>query len=158
MYFPAMPHTKEKYRQHRAAGKCGSCGLVDAEPNKACCRKCLDYQKSWHHSTKSRPGRKETMRRKSARTYVKLRQGVLTAYGRCCACCGTTVEDFLTVDHIHGGGRQHEKEIGTMLYWWLKRREYPEGFRILCWNCNRAAYYHGGECPHHPKGDSNVTV
>jgi hypothetical protein len=51
-----------------------------------------------------------------------------------CNGCGEADIHLLTVDHIHGGGNQHKKEVKS-LYSWIKREGFPEGFQILCWNC-----------------------
>jgi hypothetical protein len=67
-----------------------------------------------------------------------------------CACCGETLIEFLTIDHINGGGVKHRKEAGitgTFFYIWLKKQGYPEGFRVLCYNCN-CSIGHYGYCPH----------
>jgi hypothetical protein len=53
------------------------------------------------------------------------------------------VEDLriLSIDHINGNGNKHRKEIGIgnkggyNFYRWLKRNGYPEGFQVLCFNC-----------------------
>lgn len=63
-----------------------------------------------------------------------------------CACCGETHEEFLTVDHIFGGGKRHRQEVGD-IYGWLKRNNFPTGYRILCFNCN-CAFGFFGYCPH----------
>ena len=70
-----------------------------------------------------------------------------------CACCGEDQIVFLEVDHINGDGNKHRREIGVRggrgLYKWLIENNFPEGFRILCRNCN---WGHRvlGYCPHHP--------
>jgi hypothetical protein len=67
-----------------------------------------------------------------------------------CACCGESEYDFLSIDHIQGGGTKQRKEqraIGQELYYWLKKNEYPEGFQVLCYNCNCAKGFYG-MCPH----------
>lgn len=76
-----------------------------------------------------------------------LRLEVLAHYaGRqlVCAHCGETDSRVLCLDHINGGGNQHRRELGKRSdsYWaWLKRNNYPNGFQVLCWNCNaRKAY------------------
>jgi len=65
-----------------------------------------------------------------------------------CACCGETELVFLSIDHINGGGSKHRRKVGSgyLLYYWLINNNYPEGFQILCRNCNWAKS-HGG-CPH----------
>jgi len=58
------------------------------------------------------------------------------AYGGKCACCGFDQPNALVIDHINGGGNKHRKEIGPLLYRWLKEQGYPSGFQVLCANCN----------------------
>ena len=80
----------------------------------------------------------------------RLRGQVLSAYGGqfpACACCGESRQEFLTIDHIAGGGNRHRREIGRGLYSWLRANNYPAGFRVLCHNCNWVMG-HYGYCPH----------
>lgn len=72
---------------------------------------------------------------------------ILDHYGRQCACCGERHEEFLGIDHIYGGGRQHKLRVQNKLYDWLITNNYPEGFRILCHNCNQSLGTYG-YCPH----------
>ena len=88
--------------------------------------------------------------------YVQTRLEVLRHYSKSetpfCDCCGETIYEFLTIDHINGGGRAHRKEIhGTFasICQWLKRHDFPDGFRVLCLNCNGALGFYGF-CPHQP--------
>lgn len=55
-----------------------------------------------------------------------------------CSLCGKDDIDCLSFDHIEGGGNKHIKKdkIKGQLYRWLKRNNYPDGFRVLCHNCN----------------------
>lgn len=57
-----------------------------------------------------------------------------------CALCGKNDYRVLTIDHINGGGRQHMKEIGLDgsygFYIYLRKHNFPEGYQILCMNCN----------------------
>jgi hypothetical protein len=80
-----------------------------------------------------------------------LRLEVLTHYSYqtqpYCACCGTNILEFLSIDHINGGGVQHKKIVGAHLYKWLKSHKFPKGFRVLCHNCNQS-YGAYGYCPH----------
>lgn len=68
-----------------------------------------------------------------------------------CECCGEKTYEFLSLDHVGGGGAKHRKQIGSSrIYAWVWRNSLPAGFRVLCHNCNQAigAY---GFCPHkHP--------
>lgn len=80
-----------------------------------------------------------------------LRVKVLTHYSGggppTCACCGETILEFLALDHINGGGRQHRKTIKIRWWEWLRKHGFPEGFRVLCHNCNQAIGVYG-KCPH----------
>lgn len=89
--------------------------------------------------------------RAKARAYNrKIRELAIEAYGGKCACCGLDTYEFLAIDHINGGGVQHRKSIGwsgNSIAKWLKKHNYPEGFRILCHNCNLAIGFYK-VCPH----------
>lgn len=76
-----------------------------------------------------------------------LKTAAMAAYGGKCACCGETEIGFLTIDHVNGGGAKHRREIKNHIYGWLKKHNYPPGFRVLCWNCN-CAIGALGVCPH----------
>lgn len=97
----------------------------------------------------------------SQRTRRRLRIEVLQAYGGnkpACACCDEDKLEFLSIDHVAGGGRKHLVHIGQSgLYTWLKRNGFPPGFRILCHNCNQAigAY---GYCPHQEQRDYVTSI
>jgi hypothetical protein len=45
----------------------------------------------------------------------------------------------LVLDHIDGGGTAHKKElkkVSSAYYRWVIKEGYPDGFRVLCHNCN----------------------
>jgi len=66
----------------------------------------------------------------------------------CCACCGESHIEFLGIDHIEGGGNKARRERGQgNIYQWLKKRNYPSGYRVLCHNCNMSIGFYG-YCPH----------
>ena len=55
-----------------------------------------------------------------------------------CLICGEERTDCLSVDHIEGGGNAHRRQLRVSddgFYKWLIRNHYPEGYRILCMNC-----------------------
>lgn len=94
----------------------------------------------------------ENKAKAAAKARVKHRETraeVLSAYGGKCNCCGESESAFLVMDHIDGGGNAHRKEqnSGRAIYHWLKRNGYPDGFQVLCANCNMAKERPGG-CPH----------
>jgi hypothetical protein len=82
--------------------------------------------------------------------YTRLRNIVLNHYGKFCRCCGETNTKFLTLDHIDNGGNQHRKKVGNGIqYWrWFIKNEFPDGFQVLCYNCNCGRYRNNGVCPH----------
>lgn len=54
-----------------------------------------------------------------------------------CACCGCPYHEYLQIDHVKGGGREHKKITGdTQLARWLRNNNYPVGFQVLCSICN----------------------
>lgn len=80
----------------------------------------------------------------------KRRELVLAHYGAFCRCCNETTYEFLSIDHINGGGYKHRKEIGNFgrnFYKWLIKNNFPKGFQVLCHNCNLAKGFYG-KCPH----------
>lgn len=73
---------------------------------------------------------------------------VMKAYGGRCVCCDETAIEFLSIDHIGGGGNKHRKSLGIRnIYPWLIKNKFPKGFRILCMNCNTSRGFYG-YCPH----------
>ena len=80
--------------------------------------------------------------------YEMYRDAAITAYGGECNCCGEKTPAFLTIDHINGGGAEHRRSLrGLPIGNFLKKNNYPSGYRVLCWNCNAADGIRGG-CPH----------
>jgi len=84
---------------------------------------------------------------------IKLKRQILSHYSNntlICGCCSESIYDFLTIDHINGGGRKHIQEIkGNGIYQWLKNNNFPEGFQVLCYNCNCArSRQPNNKCPH----------
>lgn len=65
-----------------------------------------------------------------------------------CACCHEKNIEFLSLDHTNGGGNKHRKEINRRnINGWLIKNKFPEGFRVLCHNCNQSLGCYG-YCPH----------
>ena len=66
-----------------------------------------------------------------------------------CVCCGEGRVEFLCFDHIQGGGAQHRKSGGGVINiaTWLKNQGFPDGFQVLCHNCNMSLGFYG-YCPH----------
>jgi hypothetical protein len=63
---------------------------------------------------------------------------------------------FLCIDHINGGGSKHRREGKfPSMYQWLKTHNFPEGFQVLCHNCNMAKFIYG-VCPHREQQDNQI--
>lgn len=97
----------------------------------------------YHHKQKETKEREAKQKRHVMEVYGGI-------HGVRCACPGCDVADlrFLTIDHINGGGNKHAKEHGGHLYRWLEKNNYPNGFQVLCFNCNMGRAINGGVCPH----------
>lgn len=72
----------------------------------------------------------------------KLKEEVLLHYGNgklACANCGFRDIRALTIDHIRNNGAEERQRLGNMLgsrfYYWLRRSNYPQGYQVLCMNC-----------------------
>ena len=103
---------------------------------------------NWEAQNKSR---RNAWRRKN---HFQLKIEVMSHYSGglpICRCCGIDILDFLTIDHEYNDGAQHRKTNnligGYQTYAFLKRNAYPDGFRVLCRNCNSSIGLYG-YCPH----------
>lgn len=106
----------------------------------------LEQSKEWQ---KNNIGKVKASRKK---TQWKLKVTTLEAYGGVCACCGEDEYKFLAIDHINNDGAKHRRELKMTggaggFYYWLKKNKYPEGFQVLCHNCNMAKSMYN-QCPH----------
>jgi len=131
-----------------------------------------DYQKWYHNKKKNDPefikkrkeyykNNREYFRQKSRECYIKTKSKVqerwqakrllvLKHYGAKCQCCGENHIEFLAIDHINNDGYIHRKTLKTNIYDWLIKNNYPDGFQVLCHNCNLAKAFYG-YCPHQKK-------
>ena len=104
------------------------------------------------------PKRKEYQRDRNA----KLKFEVHSHYSKlhsnsnipCCRCCGESFSlDFLSIDHITGRDNlpKEEKELDSnKLIAFLIKKNFPEGYQVLCHNCNLAKGFkkNKNQCPH----------
>lgn len=163
----AWAETKRLMEQLRVSGlrTCPTCKKdrpFDAfykRPNgepRGYCKECQYLrQKDWQDNNRDKV-------RASTRGHnKKVRLEALTHYSDgtlSCACCGEDNIEFLGFDHIDGGGRQHRLEIKANIQYWLKKNGWPDGFQVLCHNCNMAKHQYT-ICPHQsssPKGLSEL--
>lgn len=115
------------------------------------CKTCkLKYTRDWKNKNKD----KIRSYRKKRRN--KIKQKVIDLYGGQCSCCGETIIQFLTMDHIEGGGsRDRRKSKNHIDIWRSMVKEYHEDsinakkkYRVLCFNCNCGRVLNNGICPH----------
>jgi hypothetical protein len=82
----------------------------------------------------------------------RLHEDFLGAYGKMCACCGESVAQLLTVDHIkNDGGIERKKSKGGEPYKTIRNaltKYQPGRYQTLCFNCNCGKSKNGGICPH----------
>jgi uroporphyrinogen-III decarboxylase len=108
------------------------------------------YQKEYYLKYRNR------INERSKEYNSKRRIIVLKFYGGeipSCKCCGEKEIKFLSIDHTNGGGNKHRKEIGLKdgkggnICHWIIKNNFPDGFQVLCHNCNMAKGFYG-KCPH----------
>lgn len=133
------------------------------------------YDKEYYHKNREaninrvrewNEANKERSKVNAKRSYWRLKEAAYMAYGGYkCQCCGETEPLFLSIDHVNNDGHLYRKakktETGTWikvgshcgenLFRWLRRENYPEGFQVLCLNCNGGKHRNGGVCPHQVK-------
>jgi hypothetical protein len=119
-----------QYEKRIKFNLCSSCGCVNDNVGFKRCKVCLQK-----HNVES------------VGYWRRLRIDAINFYGGKCICCRESILEFLAIDHIDGGGNDHRKSIRTNIYLWLKKNNYPDGFQILCHNCNMAKGFYG-ICPH----------
>ena len=124
-----------------------------------------EYAKEW------RKNNREKYKASQKAAYYRARLEALQHYSGLlvpeCRCCEENTFEFLTIDHVNNDGAAHRREIGMTqgdpnqmekegrkssmggngFVYWLKKNGWPEGFQVLCWNCN-GVKREGRECPH----------
>lgn len=127
--------------------------------------KSLKAMKEYYERNKEKIKKRRKEYREKTRTHYRelgrkrwhmLRMKALIHYGGDppkCACCGESHIKFLTIDHIGGNGNKHRRNVVGRIEGWLAKNNYPEGFQVLCMNCNFAKKGSNVRfCPvHHPE-------
>ena len=91
-----------------------------------------------------------------ARWGKKCRMRALEHYGGSpprCHCCGEHRIEFMEIDHLNDNGAQHRRELNRPggIDEWLAINGLPDGYCVLCSNCNISFGRHG-YCPHERDG------
>lgn len=100
----------------------------------------------------------------AARRRSIVKDAVFEAYGGyVCVCCGETEKLFMTLDHINNDGAEFRRRIsgrrtgaGYITYRWLVLNNFPDGFQVLCMNCNHGKRMNNGVCPHVRCNDQGI--
>lgn len=108
--------------------------------------------RQYYHKLKQNPERHQQQRDKQKQWRKHTKQTIISYYGGKCACCGENRIEFLSIDHIDGGGAEHRRSLGrngrgTSFYKWIMDNNYPQELQVLCFNCNLSLGFHG-YCPH----------
>ena len=155
----------KKFEELHKQKICTSCYKRKVYETWLTCKKCLDDRRKKRKELKEENiyiqcAKNSTAYRKSrcsdclfkVRKKLHLKKiEIFNGYGGCvCACCGETHIEFLSIDHINGGGIKHRKSLGgsnQAIYTFILKNNFPPEFRVLCMNCNWSRGIHG-YCPH----------
>jgi len=113
----------------------------------------LENNKKWRENNRElllsyagvwRTEHPDTCHQYTRKTREKAKLSILRHYsGReqpKCAHCGIEDIDVLCLDHILDNGKEERHSLGQgsgyKFYRWLKRNDYPNGYQVLCANCN----------------------
>lgn len=148
--------TKERRRARRdVVGQCQSCESQTTVGHKHC-EQC-----------------REAMAARARSDRADLRKTIFDHYGLACICCGESEPRFLTIDHKDNNGAEHRRHLaqeltagrrphremgGVIIYRWLIKNGFPDGYETKCTNCNTGRHQNGGICPHQllPPGELEI--
>jgi len=104
-----------------------------------------EYSKS--HREKSNIASKKSQQKTRLKVIKHYSQGKM-----CCACCGESIIRFLNIDHIDNDGYKYkfkgEAHSSHRLWYFLIKHNFPDGYQVLCFNCNLGKSGNKGICPH----------
>ena len=127
-----------KRAKRKSLGLCIQCGHNREELTRTKCHRCVEKSAQWMRET-----------------IARVKQEVIAGYGGCCACCGETICEFMTLDHVAESRAAEKQRCGRAmhsltLYQKVIRDGFPPTLQLLCFNCNCALGFFG-YCPHHPE-------
>lgn len=139
-------YQKGRHGSFSNSGMCYDCGKNPPAGKGKRCQICIDKRNEWYQGSSTQA--KDKNRRD------KNREIVLQYYGNKCVQCDEERPFCLAIDHIDGNGNTHRKKIGKYgsgFFGWLIDNNFPDGFQILCHNCNMEKHLNSGVCPHKRK-------
>jgi hypothetical protein len=147
----------DKMKSGAGKFKCKHCGEQDASKfyfwidkrsggKRHRCKACaLKKSNKWTNANRERSLARHRERRREQK--LEVLQHYSESKEPYCACCKETIIEFLVLDHKHGGGNAHRKEVGANMVQFARANNYPPIFRVLCHNCN-ACLGSYGVCAH----------
>lgn len=133
-------------------------GAVHCPPGCTCAR----HRRTPEHNAKISAGNKGRVKRpEECRNISEAKRGplyglnlkrlVVNIYGGSCQCCHEATFEFLSIDHIDGGGtamrNRGAEHTGSIYRRIAKAGTTLPGYQLLCMNCNWAKGIYG-TCPH----------
>lgn len=131
---------KDKYKANTAVNKCIQCGDDLGSLTGKRCQTCIDKRNEWYQGSTTQV--KDKIRRDGHR------DAVIEHYGGKCVECGEDRPLRLAIDHMNNDGNTHRKAInkwGSGFFKWLVDNDFPEGFQVLCHNCNVEKHLNKGD-------------
>ena len=125
---------------HRKMRTCSDCGAE---------KSVSDF---YPHKYKTRYQCKECHLAYNVLQRKEIRRKVMAHYSHNtirCSCCGEQTIEFLAIDHVYDNGNIERRKYKSDLTEWryLIRSGFPDGYQVLCHNCNFAKSLSSG-CPH----------
>lgn len=100
-----------------------------------------EWERRWRQSPAGK-AHKQRQNQKQRERFKAARREAIAHYGGRCVC---GADEGLQIDHIEGNGAEHRAmESGVRsgrIGLWLKKRGWPQGFRVLCATCNKKDYH-----------------
>jgi hypothetical protein len=100
-------------------------------------------EKKKAHSAKYREKNRDILNEKNRQRRINCKLTILDRYGKYCATCGFEDIRALQLDHINGNGNEERVKVGGStkfsgwrFYDYLIKQGLPDGYQILCANCN----------------------
>ena len=139
--------TKDESKFYKRTGK----SYTQAE-----CKACSLKRSQTHYYGPKYESHKKRDREYGREKNIRIKDAVFKAYGGYkCACCGELEPKFLSLDHINNDGAEFRRRItgkrtgaGNQTYRWIYKNAFPDGFQVLCMNCNHGKRMNNGVCPH----------